>query len=337
MPMDTLRIIFHLGMPKTGTSLLQNCLYRSLSDPGASHVILPRLGRGAGIAHHELVQRLRDLQPGGTAQLADELMAEIHASRAGGMADSGKRCVAFVTSEQFTSMCGADGADHLADFIALFGDKMDAQAVIVIRELSEFLESMYLQSARAGNLKWTFDDYVSSRQRWASRFFRGIAKLKGRLGDKLRIEFQHRGFDVLRVASTLLEIPEEVLQRASRTLPSTAKRELKEQVALSFLAKSEQAVGFPIDRSRLVRLFDATPDLFENRIKQYTLYTPETRREAVTRFLQIADEARFPEYRAAFEGALRGREIPTHALDFSCLDGSDFARLSAHRNVIEGR
>jgi hypothetical protein len=61
--MSVERLVIHMGMPKTGTSILQSSIIHALRMPEAGHLIYPELGRDGGIAHHELVKHLSARNP----------------------------------------------------------------------------------------------------------------------------------------------------------------------------------------------------------------------------------------------------------------------------------
>ena len=326
------RLVFHLGMPKTGTSVLQNSVLRVLDQPEAAHLLLPELGRGPrGSAHHGLAKRLAGLgEDGQTAPLVAELKREIGSrreTRAGPL-------IAFCTSEEFTNLCGINRARHLAGFLAGFGHDIEVQALLVIREFSDFLESMYLQSARAGHMRGSFEQYINSRIRWARDLFQGIAILQRTLGPTLRIEFQDGDFDILDYCDGLLDLPGGALRTASAGVPSTAKRKQKEQVALTFLDQVVGVVGFPIDRRKLARVFNRAPAFFDNDTRHYTLYRPEQRLETYQRFQQIMRDVPFPPYVEAF-ARYRTRDLPQYRLDFGLLGPGDLAILADWRNHIQ--
>ena len=387
--MDQTRLIFHLGMPKTGTSILQNSVTRALRETGP-RLMVPAFGRGMGIAHHALVRRVAEAEPGSTLPIAAELSREIAAHRAEQMArtqqmtrpektraektraegtrpdkmgaeqtttleegaaqesttpeadlsgagpesGAGHPLTVFVSSEGFTNLCGVKRADHLADFIDAF-EGVSVEVLVVIRELSDFLESMYLQSARFGHMKGTFADYLTSRRRWVRDYFRGLLVLRARLGERLDIVFQAPGFDILTHANALLRLEEGTLTRASRTVRSTAKRELKEQVALSFLAETEAAAGFKISRDKLMRVFDDRPDVFSGRVERYTLYGPEARQATYDDLIAAAAETGFTAYLDAFGGGLKRRDVPVFPFTFDQLGAADIAAIAALRPQIE--
>lgn len=387
--MDQTRLIFHLGMPKTGTSILQNSVTRALRETGP-RLMVPAFGRGMGIAHHALVRRVAEAEPGSTLPIAAELSREIAAHRAEQMArtqqttrpektraektraegtrpdkmgaeqtttleegaaqesttpeadlsgagpesGAGHPLTVFVSSEGFTNLCGVKRADHLADFIDAF-EGVSVEVLVVIRELSDFLESMYLQSARFGHMKGTFADYLTSRRRWVRDYFRGLLILRARLGERLDIVFQAPGFDILTHANALLRLEEGTLTRASRTVRSTAKRELKEQVALSFLAETEAAAGFKISRDKLMRVFDDRPDVFSGRVERYTLYGPEARQATYDDLIAAAAETGFTAYLDAFGGGLKRRDVPVFPFTFDQLGAADIAAIAALRPQIE--
>jgi len=333
IPMPEMRLVVHLGMPKTGTSLLQNVIVRLLRRTPDLPLIYPEYGRGKAIAHHRLTHDLRDGDP---AALGAALVAEIAERRA----EAPNARVAFCSSEGFTNLCGSSVADRLVAFF----DAMDAargagarpaEAVLVVRELSTFLQSMYLQSARFGHTGMAFPDYLRSRRKWVRELFAGLVFLQDRLGPRVVLEFQKPGFDVLAYFARHLGLAPDPLAEIAAEVPSTATRTLKEQIALTHLPHLEAALGLPIDRQRLVALFEGG-FAFADDLRGFTLYAPDAQGALADEIAADAVAAGFDGYARAFAG-FRPKAAPEGALAFERLSAADRAALAAVKDRIAPR
>lgn len=319
------RLVLHLGMPKTGTSLLQNTLSRLQDGPGAAALIYPAHGRGGGVAHHALAQAV---QAGDPEAEADALRAAIAEEAARAPAAR----VAFCSSEAFTNLCGISVADRFARFAERLGAGGPVQSVIVIREFADFMESMYLQSARFGNMKLSFDAYVGSRKRWAGALFEGLLELRRRLGPAFEITFQDPGFNVIEHFADRLDLPRATLAGVAEGVASTAKRSLKQQVAMTFLPELEADLGIPVLRRHLVGLFESG-FAFADDAARFTLYAPGAHDAQRALFCQIAEDHGFDAYADRFRDR-RARPAPTREIAYKVLTGADRAAL---RQALERR
>ena len=188
------RILYHLGMPKTGTSLLQGTMARAVTALRAEGVLYPRAGR-VGVAHHPLTQILREQGPVERAAFLADLAAEVAAARAEGP----EVRVALVSSEGMINVCGVDTALDFAEFLSNPGAGLQGSAVIVLREMTSFLESMYFQTTRFRAVDWSFDEYLGSRPKWMTNFLAGLTIIKTRMGEAFEIVVAAKGYDVLRL------------------------------------------------------------------------------------------------------------------------------------------
>lgn len=71
----------------------------------------------------------------------------------------------------------------------------------------------------------------------------------------MSIDAPGRGFDVIAHFAQKVGLPAGPLQRCAEGVPSTAKRSLKEQVAMTHLDQVEAALGFAIRRENLMKLY----------------------------------------------------------------------------------
>lgn len=157
------RIFLHIGAPKTGTTYLQEVLFRNRAALAEQGVLCPG---DAAVAHYEAVLDLRGLSFGGyrdpRAEGAwDELAAQARAWDG--------HCV--VVSHELLS--GADD-EAMARAAASFGDA-EVHAVYTARDLGRQVPAMWQESVKNGQ-RLTFEQYLRrlsarSRQSRAARIF----------------------------------------------------------------------------------------------------------------------------------------------------------------------
>jgi hypothetical protein len=327
--MTQTRLVLHLGMPKTGTSLLQNALVDLLRTIPETPLIYPGYGRGQRIAHHTLAQDIMKADPADITAIAEGLAADIADARA---AHSAAPSVAACSSEAFTNLCGHTSAPRLAAFFDAFPDSIAVEGFIVLRELSDFLESMFLQSTRFGHQRPGFAAYVASRQKWAVALFQGLAFLQERLGDRMSIDAPGRGFDVIPHFAQKVGLPAGPLQRCADRVPSTARPSLKEQVAMTHLDQVEAALGFAIRRQNLVKLY-GSGFRFDEDCAQFTLYDDAALAALEDLMGTVSKTPGYALYAAAL-GTPRARTKPVHSLEFSHLSDADLAALGQHSDAL---
>jgi len=257
--------------------------------------------------------------------LAKELIAEITDQESNRPGEK----IALCSSEAFTTLCGPNGAAHLTAFLMAFEPSFPVQALLIIREFTDLVESMYLQSVRFGNEKGPFQHYVKSRKRWVENLFQGIKILENNLGESLLLEYQNDNFDILEYCDHLLPLPPGLLRQASALVSPTAKPSLKTQAVLTYKTQIEAAVGFPFERHKLVSAM-ARGSFFDNDVRRYTLYSPEFRRQTYDSFMQIARAQNAAGYVDAFSH-YRCRDLPHYDLEFGLLDQADLEKIVENR------
>ncbi|MGQ0565909.1 MAG: hypothetical protein ACT4OK_12675 [Gemmobacter sp.] len=320
-------------MPKTGTSLLQNVLHLATSGGPVGGVHYPAFGRGRALAHHILPEALRPGAAKGCdpARLAADLVADLAADPAVG---PGIR-VALYSSEGFANLCGVKPAPMLGDFLQAVGAAVPVRAVLIVREVTGFLESMYLQSARFGHMAQDFEAYVAPRERWWADFLAGIALLRDRLGDAFEVRLAEPGYDVLTDFADRLALPLDDLRGFAAGVPPTSKLSWKAQVVLANLPAVEAAVGFPMRRQALVKAFQ-TGLQFRDDITRYSLYPPGARAALAARLAAMATEGGLPDYARVFAAAADPAtdRAPHATFAMGALTPRDIARLTRARRRL---
>jgi hypothetical protein len=324
------RILYHLGMPKTGTSLLQGTMARAVTALRPEGVLYPRAGR-AGSAHHALTAILREEGPVERAAFLTDLAVEVAAARA----DAPEVRVALVSSEGLVNLCGTETAADFAEFICNPGDGLQGTGVIFLREMTSFLESMYFQTTRFRSVDRSFEAYLAPRPKWMQNFLAGLNIIKARMGDAFEIVPAAKGYDVLRAFEARLALPDGFLDEPSRTVGSTARPSLKSQIALVHLDWVEAEVGFKISRRALSRRL-SDGDVFAGDVANFTIYSPGQRARVAATGIAIMEEAGFADY-AALTRALPPQTLPHHVIDRATLTPADLAAVAALRDTIEER
>lgn len=322
------RILFHLGMPKTGTTLLQGTMARAVASLRAEGVLYPRAGR-IGSAHHPVTTILREKGPAERAAFLAELAAEIASARTEAPAPR----IALVSSEGMVNLCGTDFAADFAGFLSNPGEGLQGTAVIFLREMTSLLESMFFQTTRFRSIDNSFDEYLAPRPKWMESFLAGLKIIKARMGEAFEIVPAAKGYDVLRAFEARLGLPDRFLDEPSRTVPSTVRPSLKSQIALVHLDWLESEVGFKINR-RVFSRHLSEGRVFADDVSQFTIYAPGQRDQIAGIGIKIMEEAGFHDY-AALTRALTPSSLPHHVIDRSELSGADIAAVAALRRSIE--
>ncbi len=324
------RILYHLGMPKTGTSLLQATMAIADNALRAEAVLYPRAGR-VGIAHHALALAVRDQDPANRSAFLADLAAEITATRTKGHDVR----VALISSEGLMNLSGARMASGFAEFMSNPGPGLHGTGIIFLREVTSFLESMYLQTTRFRSFDRSFEAYLAPRPKWMQGLLAGLNIVKARMGDAFEIKLAAKGYDVLRAFETVLALPDRFLDEPSGRVGPTERPTLKRQIAMVHLNWIETEVGFKINRKALSHRLLAG-DVFVDDVTSFTIYAPGQRARLAASLIPVMQEAGFADY-AEMTRALPPSTQPYHGIDRTALTSADIAALAALRDTIEDR
>lgn len=236
---------FHAGMPKTGTTSLQQRLHAGAAALAARGILYPREWRNEeGIAHHLLGWRL--LQ-GGLPE-ADALAAEVLR----GTVASGAGHVVLST-ESLTNLFGGDRLRVLDRFLHGLSGAGKVELVICLRRVDEFFESMYLHSTKVGETREGIDEYLARRERWAESFFGAFCALEQLRAARLVPVPYRRGADVVGQVLAALGVPAELVPEGQGARMANPKLSLKSQAALLHLPDIEREIGIKLSREALIR------------------------------------------------------------------------------------
>lgn len=305
-------LIFHVGMPKTGTTSLQKTFWKNrqtmFSDYG---VFYPDIWlNNEGIAQHNLAL-LFETGEACVEDLVNDFKSIL-------LKDNLSKLL--ISSESFTNSIAGKTFDLFYDFLTLLSKEVNIKIIVVLREYSSFVESMYLHSIKVGNVNSDFSRYLKDRLTWCDKYFSRLAHLRDSKEIELKI-FPYDGGSVIDKFSKFLRIDFESDGSSRVNQKLTAKGQL-------LLYKMENYFpGFDTQRRRLVLALEQGLITFDNDYKNYTLF-----RENEFRLLSLisrnyAKEFSINEYFSAskdFESYIDGKRfVDLDALELSTSDLSD--------------
>lgn len=138
------KIHLHIGMPKSGSSAIQQALLGNDAALSAKGIVVPRTGLFQG-AHYELVRELRE-------ERAWELWPEA-LSETNGFASA-------IISAEGLWFCEPKQVDRLSEL--LLGHEV--QVHVYLREPSAFLCSLYRQRIKGSGRSETIDQFLAQRE-----------------------------------------------------------------------------------------------------------------------------------------------------------------------------
>jgi len=168
-----MRVIFHIGRQKSGTTSIQNWLRDSHQDFSKQGILYPRMGRKNKLAHHELALALNPKSQNfdNSNHLAKILKQEIYAHD-----------TIILSSEAFQNITDTS---RIRNFIEILSPS-SVEVVCYIREHLDYAVSSYRQKIHAQTEAIEFPKYVL-RFRDQSKFFqrwRNIGELHAQWYDR---------------------------------------------------------------------------------------------------------------------------------------------------------
>jgi hypothetical protein len=309
-------LILHLGMPKTGTSLVQSCLTLYAREDGAL-LDFTKIGRGKTIAHHQLAYALRS--DGIDALPVVALLNRLRRS---------KKKPIVVSSESFSNLVGPAKVDLLCSFIHRCRELQDVKVILVVREMKSFVESMYLQTTRFGRSTAAIENYSSMRLKWIENFFMGIEKLRREIREELQIPMVIGGFDSVAEIEKAAAVNPDTLGKYRSRVSNTAKYSLKTQTVLLHLNKIEKQTGKQLNRQKILAGIKTGP-VFEGDVHAYTIISREWAGRIRQTALKAAMDYDFREYTTSF-GTVSADAMEFFDLDFARLTPADIELVVFH-------
>ncbi|MEM8664889.1 MAG: hypothetical protein AAGF49_12310 [Pseudomonadota bacterium] len=276
-------LTFHVGLPKTATTAAQRVLSRStetLSAAGIDYVDILR--NREGIAHHSL-----------PAELLERRDADGPHARA--LVDRVKRTSArhtIVSSEALTNVIASPRRMVFVDLLAEIAQVMPVRVVIVLRRVDDFFTSMYLQSAKVGEVTSPIEAYLSTRTMWSRGLFTGLRTIRRSPFEPsiCVVKYEPGPAFLGRILGQIigdarLLTSEELSGRESGRLTTKA------HAVLLNLDLVEERIGYSLKRFPLIRAMELGKLVFEDDTKSFSLL-PRDEAEAIHRAaLDAAQEA----------------------------------------------
>ena len=312
------RILLHAGMPKTGTTYMQDTLKNvedQLTQAGACYV---PFGRNAPLtAHHPIAESL---------QSDDDAQHVEFVSRLGALQGELPDIHTFLLSSEAITNASTEVKASL--LLSRLGDYPgDVVLAYFIRAFDDNYESMYLHQAKYGQLlpDETFDAFVEKRKHYARSLFGGLRVLDASKVVAVQLHPYSTTKDPLDVlfASNGIDFK---IEKSAKSPRSHSRLGLKMQTALRHL----DILLSPEERSslllgRLVRSLEDGDFEFEKDSTDFTLWQAARRRSVIA---DADDQADRMGFKGAIPKSKRGRKkVKTAKLDLERLtkgERSDF-------------
>lgn len=312
------KLVIHVGMPKTGTTALQRQLAQSSEVLRKAGIDYPEAHRDAeGIAHHGLA---RELLSGW--ETAAPTVANLEAYAGGTDAKQ-----ILISSEAFTNCLGRRVCFDFMRFIDVLGRRGDVSVVLALRRIDSFLESMYLHSTKTGETAVGLDAYMRSRLRWSASFFSALSAVR-HTGLLFALHFvkYERESRFQRSVLEYLGIGAALQTQLQGVTPTNEKLSWKGQVLLLHLPAVATRIGTPLERVPTMKALASGAVTFEGDVMDYTALAEYEQRYFHEAALAAAYKAGVMEYVAFFGDDLIGRSARV-SLDVGALTSADLDRV----------
>ncbi len=291
------RIIFHLGMPRTGTTHLQQTLrandHHLLKEYG---ILYPSIWNEPYHSSFGGPIPKKPTPSGQTVSPAHEALANAILSGRLSIDD----CVNYIetlvsnndvktlliSTEALTNVV-CDKANHsFIEILRRLSKHHKISAVITLREYASFVESMYIQSIITWNERGNFDSYLQLRKTWFELLCKGIQQIKLSPFVDLTI-LAHNNISITSKFESILDC---------QLPPLNATNKTGEKPNLKMLALMYAPERYPEIANKtfqeLYPLVEEEPGLFSDSNKNYTLYNEHHYKELfliAARYAQIYD------------------------------------------------
>lgn len=300
-------IYLHIGQAKSGTSILQNALHQVAK--GGGEFLYPDTFRHPGVGHHALAAAVK-----GRTNF-DECMHDLKKL----LSAAGGKDVVF-SSEDFSNAIGPRCRNNFSDFLNILCLFDRVKIVVYQRRYDDFLNSMFLQSARYGRIDPDPEQYVRARLLSVDTWFSSILNLKRDNRVELLYFPQRAGFDVIDSFCQISKVFSGL--KDPLELPITAKFSYKQQLFISF---SKDILSNPPTRQQMERMVIAMRKkkiILQNDYLNYVVISESSCISAAKAALQAASRYECSEYVEAFGD---GISLPGPYLPYSpsCLTHDD--------------
>jgi hypothetical protein len=306
-------LYLHMGMPKTGTSLLQSMLSASGPALARQGYAYPDLWPGSGHYGLSPVFQAPDGAPDTVREVRDYL------------ADNQGRKVVLSLEGLSFALHTPRKRSNLAQFLNQCSGVAEVRAIIALRRIDEFYASLFLHvtKVRPQNAEAAPEAFVSRRSGWMDTLFSGMRWLREEQEIPLALVPYFEDANVLPGLFEALGIDPAELR-------STPKRKVNRRLGL----KAHSALALPeaqlervgVERSELVPLLQTGTFVFEDETYDYDPLGYELRSQIHERALREARENGITEYVEAFGSAELPRASRTH-IDASLISEADLADL----------
>lgn len=308
------QVVLHIGTAKTGTTHLQRLMRRRREELLREYGLLyPEswMDQKQG-AHHPLAVQVFQggLDLPEVLQEFDRLFADPQVRRI------------LLSSEAFANALTTEAAfERLVDLLMGLRTKARVKLVVVLREYSDFLESMYLHSIKTGDVRIGFDEYVAQRVSWFSILARNLRTL--------------RQFNAFFEVEVLTYDSESVVRKIERSLDIDLREESNPSRTGKRLSLKSQAILYRWDsfpqlhaygRARVAKLLTGNFAFAED-ADDYSLFTPAMRSLTTALAVEQARAAELSEYLGLDKTPATASERPYFDLDEVAINTNDIDRL----------
>lgn len=312
-------LTIHLGMPKTGTSSLQRALAGARERLAQAGILYPAgFGPRPGLAHHYIPQ---DLTAGADSpkQSEREFLGFLRVNKE-------KRVL--ISSEAFTNCLSPARLGRLVDFVSECAASHKVRCVIALRRIDAFMESMYLHSLKAGEIRETFSDYAERRRLWSAELVRALVELRKSTAVSELLFVKYRpGRDYEQEMLRELQVTGNGLDSFDMG-SENARLGVKAQSFFGNMEAIEREFDAKFERWRLIRAFEKGEIKLKDDVTEYSVMSVEERAYFHELTLQAARDLAFPQYVDFFENESLTAP-PQIELSRNCLKRRDIRKLMA--------
>ena len=318
-------LYLHIGLPKTGTTSLQQFLAANPAALAKHGYIYPDRWRTADLAHHRLRDIVEVESPDEPAPpILDEFLAYLREPEAPNT---------IVSSEALTTGLTPRGLPRLRDLLERACQITGVKVIVVLRRMDAQVESMFLNQVKFGKRSnKTLNGYLDARLKvYTRKLFVGLKNITApdHPWSAQVVPYIEKRDSVGPVLEAM-DLPA-VLEGAERPRNYKSKLGLKAQSVLALPDAKLKELG--IGRNRLVMLFESKMIELPDEVYDYDVLGTELRTAFHENALKQAQKAGITEYVEAFASdRLPESEqvVPRPAL----LSGSDVKYLRESLRLI---